>query len=711
MPNHPEAQVFTCELPDGQKIHFETGEVAKQAGGSVFVRAGDTMVLCAATGAKTARPDGDFFPLTVEYKEMSYAAGRIPGGFFKRKGRPAEKEILTCRAIDRPIRPLFPEGFQNEVQVIAYVMSFDPEHQPDVLAGCGSSAALHISNLPFDGPTAHVRVGRVDGKFVLNASSRVMDDSDLEILLAGTKDAVMMIEAGADEVSEEIILEAIAFGHEAIKRICATIETMRERLGKPKMTDYEVFAPPKDLVDELTKAYGQKVFEATKLGKKEETYKAVDAIEKQMMADYAGKIEAGTVKAKFLKTGYKKVVEWAFYRMVLEDNRRPDGRKPTEIRPISSKVKYLPRCHGSSLFTRGETQALTIVTLGIFEDQQIIDGIEESYRESFMLHYNFPPFSVGETRPLRSPSRREVGHGELARRSLRPFLPKREEFPYTLQITTEITESNGSSSMATVCSASMALMDAGVPVRRPVAGIAMGLCVKDGRHVVLSDIQGWEDHYGDMDFKVAGSAEGITGLQMDIKVGGVSLEIMKAAMAQAKQGRMHILGEMGKAIQKPAEDLSPWAPRIMSIPIKNEKIGLVIGPGGKTIRHITETCGVKVEIDDISNLVNIVSTDSAAAEKAAGMVRALIEEPEVGRIYKGRVVRITKFGAFVEILPGKDGLVHISQLTDDRVREVEDVLKVGDLTPVKITAVDAQGRVSLSRKDALRELEQKGKTV
>ncbi len=709
--NACDSKVYTCSLPDGSEIKFETGEIAKQAGGAVIVAAGDTRVLCTATGANEPKESLNFFPLTVEYKEMPYASGKIPGGFFKRKGRPGTNEILTCRMIDRPVRPLFPEGFQNEVQVFAYVVSYQEDYQTDTLHGCGASAALHISNLPFGGPTAHVRVGLVDGEYVLNPSAMVCEEkSSLDLMIAGTADAVMMIEAGAKEVSEPEVLGGIEFGHKAIKAICATIEEMRADIGKPKM-DYITFAPPQDLVDELIAGYGDAVFEATKIGKKEETYKKLDEIKSGMKSDYAPKVEAGEVEGRFLSGAFKKVLEWSFYKMVIEDGRRPDGRKMDEIRDIWSKVNYLPRTHGSCVFTRGETQALTLCTLGISEDQQIIDGLGDSYRDPFMLHYNFPPFSVGETRPVRGVSRRETGHGELARRALRPHLPDRQEFPYTIQLTTEITESNGSSSMATVCSGSMAMMDAGVPFTKPVAGIAMGLVMKDGKHYVLSDIQGWEDHYGEMDFKVAGSADGINALQMDIKATGISIEIMKEAMAQAQVGRKHILAEMAKTLDKPKTELSAFAPRIVSIPIKADKIGAVIGPGGKVIRHITESCGVKVEIDDMAGLVHIVSTDPVGAKRAEAMVKALIEEPEVGRIYQGRVVRIVKFGAFVEILPGKDGLVHISQLSEERVNQVEDIVKEGDHIPVKITAVDGQGRVSLSLKDAKADLAKKAEAA
>jgi polyribonucleotide nucleotidyltransferase len=711
VPLSSEPTIFRCELGGGKDIIFETGEVAKQAGGSVLARSGDTVVLCAATGAKKAKPGMDFFPLTVEYKEMPYSAGKIPGGFFKRKGRPHSNEILTCRCIDRPIRPLFPEGFTNEVQVFAYVVSFDPEHQPDTLAGCGASAALHISNLPFDGPTAHVRVGLIDGNYVLNPTAEEAENkSKLDLLIAGKSDAVMMIEAGANEVSEEEVLKGIEFGHQAIKKICATIAEMKAAVGKEVM-DFTTTAPPKELVEEFITTYGPAVLEATRIGKKEETYEKISEIKAQVKAECAERVANGEIVESHVSSAYKGVLEWSFYKMVIEEDRRPDGRKMDEIRPIWSKVSYLPRTHGSCVFTRGETQAMTIATLGISEDQQIIDGLVESYREPFMLHYNFPPFSVGETRRVGGTSRRETGHGDLARRALKPMLPDRNKFPYTIQVTTEITESNGSSSMATVCSGSMALMDAGVPFAKPVAGIAMGLVLKDGKHYVLSDIQGWEDHYGEMDFKVAGTEDGINALQMDIKVGGVSLEILKEALAQARVGRKHILGEMAKTLAKPRDELSAFAPRILSIPIKNEKIGAVIGPGGKVIRHITESCGVKMEIDDVANLVHIISTDPKGAGKAEAMVKALIEEPEVGRIYQGRVVRIVKFGAFVEILPGKDGLVHISQLAEERVNQVEDIVKMGDHVPVKITAVDNQGRVSLSLKDARADLASKAESA
>ncbi len=697
---------LSTELSGTDAVTLSTGMVARQASGSVLVQAGETVVLVAAVGSDSPRPGIDFFPLTCDYREHSYAAGKIPGGFFKRQGRPSTKETLSSRLIDRPIRPLFPKGFKNEVQVQCFVLSFDGRNQPDVLALTGASAALHMSDVPFNGPVAAVRMGRIDGKLVVNLTSEDDEKSDLDLIVAGSADAVVMVEAGSMGLPEDAFLEAIAMAHEEIKKLCATQEELRRLAGHPKKS-FVAEEPDAALVAEIRDMIGADLNHVKNLRGKAAVHAHLHAINVKLDERFAERVDEGTVAKSEVREILEMMTKAEFRRLVLQDGMRPDGRKFNEIRPIGIKTPFLPRTHGSALFTRGETQALSTITLGVSEDEQIIDGLEETYRERFILHYNFPSFSVGECRPIRGPGRREIGHGALAQRALVCTLPPKDRFPYTSRVVTEILESNGSSSMATVCSGSLALMDAGVPISRPVAGIAMGLVKEGDRSAVLTDIQGWEDHYGDMDFKVAGDEEGVTALQMDIKISGVSIELMREALARAKEARLSILKQMKAHVPEPRAQLSKYAPRILSIPIKADKIGAVIGPGGKVIRGIIEQTGVRIEIDDVNNLVNIISTNEEASAAAEKIVRAIIEEPEVGRIYEGKVVRITKFGAFLEIMPGQDGLCHVSNMDFRRIDEVERFCKLGDIMPVKLIKIDEMGRLDLSRREALIE---QGKT-
>ncbi len=694
------------ELTGTEKISMSTGLIAKQASGSVVLQAGETVVLCAATGSDSPRPGIDFFPLTCDYREHSYAAGKIPGGFFKRQGRPTTKETLTARLIDRPLRPLFPKGFKNETQVQCFVLSFDGINQPDVLALTGASAALHISDIPFSGPVAAVRIGRVDGEWRVNVTSEEIGNSDLDLIVAGTKDAVMMVESGSIGISEEDYLKALELAHSQIQKLCDTQEELRRLAGKQKKA-FAAKTVDAGLIEEVRSLVSTDIAAVKGLQGKEKVKAQMDIVKSKVNEAFADRVSDGSVDGKDLRAVIDELTKDEFRRMVLEDGTRPDGRKTTDIRPINIRTSFLPRTHGSALFTRGETQALTSVTLGVSSDEQIIDGLEDTYRESFILHYNFPSFSVGEVKPIRGPGRREIGHGALAQRALTATLPAKDKFPYTLRVVTEILESNGSSSMATVCASSLAMMDAGVPVEHAVSGIAMGL-VKDGdKAAILTDIQGWEDHYGDMDFKVAGHANGVTALQMDIKITGVSIELMRQALEQAKVARLDILNQMREAIPAPRPELSKYAPRIVSIPIKSEKIGAVIGPGGKVIRGIQEQTGVRIEIDDENNMVNIISTDGESSAAAEKIVKGIIEEAQVGKIYDGKVVRLTKFGCFVEVIPGQDGLCHVSQLDFKRVENVEDFCKLGDIMPVKLIKIDEMGRLDLSRREALIEL---GKT-
>jgi len=682
----------------GRPLSIEIGRVAKQADGAALVRYGETVVLVTAVAAKELKLDTDFFPLTVDYQEKTFAAGKIPGGFFKREGRPSEKEILTCRLVDRAIRPLFSEGLRCETQVIATVLSADRENDPDVVAMLGTSIALHVSDIPFNGPLADVRIGRIDGQWVINPTQSQLRDSDTDIFLSGSRDAIVMVEGGARMVPEDEILEALFTGHEAIQPLLQIQEEIRREIGKPKrhVPLAELNSGVVKRVEELALA---KLKQAIEIPEKLERYKRIGEVKGEVVGQA---LEELPDKEKDIKGAFDELKRKTFRDLVIQQERRIDGRGLKDIRPITCEVEVLPRTHGSALFTRGETQALVVTTLGTASDEQKIDALIGEHYKKFMLHYNFPPFSVGEVKFLRGPSRREIGHGNLAERALLPVLPPEESFPYTVRIVSEILESNGSTSMATVCGGSLSMMDAGVPVAAPVAGIAMGL-IKEGEHVrVLSDILGDEDHLGDMDFKVAGTPEGITSLQMDIKISGVNREIMRQALHQAKEGRLHILGIMGATMASHRANVSGHAPRIITLKVKPDKIREIIGPGGKVIRGIIEATGVKMDVED-DGTVMIASSDEAASRKAIEMVQRIAAEAEIGKIYKGTVRKIVDFGAFVEILPGTDGLVHISQLAPERVRRVSDVLKEGDEVMVKVLEIDRQGKIRLSRKEALQE--------
>jgi len=682
----------------GRPVIIETGRMAKQAGGSVTVRCGDSIVLVTATGAKEPKPNAAFFPLSVDYIEKTFAAGKIPGGFFKREGRPTEREVLTSRFIDRPIRPLFPEGYMNETQVIATVLSADNENETDILAMVGASAALTLSPIPFMGPIAGVCVGRVDGQFICNPTTEQMDKSDIDLIVACSRDAVVMVEGGAKECSEDDLVAAIMFAHKSAQPVIAIQEELAKKVGVKKMT---VEAPVVDaeLQVKVRDFLKGKLNEVVRIPTKLERYGAMDELKKALVAAIVPEGDDTDMKSKVVAF-YEQEKYELVRKMISEEKIRIDGRKWDQVRPITSEVGILPRTHGSALFTRGETQGLVVATLGTKDDRQIIDGIMAEYEKRFMLHYNFPPFSVGETKPLRSPGRREIGHGALAERALAQVLPSEDVFPYTIRIVSEILESNGSSSMATVCGGTLAMMDAGVPIKDPVAGIAMGLIKEGDQFVVLSDILGDEDHLGDMDFKVCGTKNGITSVQMDIKIAGITEEILRRALEQAKAGRIHILGKMLEALPQPREDISKYAPRIIAMKIPIDKIGALIGPGGKMIRSITDETGVKIDIED-DGTVHIATNDSEAAKKAMRIVKSITAVPEVGKYYKGTVVKIMEFGAFVEIMPGTDGLLHISQIDAKRVNKVEDVLHEGDEVVVKLLEIDPNsGKMRLSRKDA-----------
>jgi polyribonucleotide nucleotidyltransferase len=718
-----------CNL-GGRDLIFETGAVAKQADGAVLVTFGESMVLVTATASRTIREGIDFFPLVVDYQEMAYAAGKIPGGFFKREGRPSEKEILTARLIDRPLRPLFPKGFFNEVQIVATVLSADQENDPDVLAICGASTALQISDIPFQGPIAGVRVGRIQGQWVCNPTGSQLAQSDVNLVVAGSREGVVMVEGGGQEISEEELLEAIFFGHRSLQPILDIQEELKKKkieleneqrraAGEAEIADIEKRRAPQlfpdpvlgksvlladESIRERIRTAGQeKILQALSISKKkvrtEQLEQAREETLKALLEEFPER--AGEIKAY-----YEAVEKFVVRRPILQENRRVDGRRFNEVRPIHIQVGWLPRTHGSARFTRGETQVSAVVTLGSAEDEQKIDALTGETFKSFMLHYNFPPYSVGEVRMLRGPSRRDIGHGALAERSISRILPPSDKFPYTVRIVSEVLESNGSSSMATVCGSSLALMDAGVHIKRPVAGIAMGLIKEGEKVVVLTDILGDEDHHGDMDFKVAGSRSGITGFQMDIKISGVTREILHQALAQAREGREFILQKMEEALAGPRAEMSPYAPRFLSLRIKPDRIREIIGPQGKVIRGIQDETGVKINVEDDGS-VHIFSPDSQAAQKAANIIRDMIKEAEVGQFYMGRVTSIARkqdgkeFGAFVEIFPGTDGLVHISQLAKERVRNVEDVLKEGDQVLVKVIGIDERGKIKLSRKEAL----------
>ncbi len=682
----------------GRKLSIESGRVAKQANGSVLVQYGDTVVLVTAVAAKEPREAVDFFPLTVDYQEKTFAAGKIPGGFFKREGRPSEKEVLTSRLCDRPLRPLFPDGFRCETQVIATVLSYDKENDADVLAMIGASAALEISDIPFNGPIAGVRVGRIGGNLVLNPTASQLAECDLQMIIAGSRDALVMVEGGARMLSEDVVLDALYFGHREMQPILGMQAELRSALGKPK----RLVTPPEldqALSGRVRQLASPKIVEALSTPGKHERSDAVRQVRTEVIAVLANEFPD---RERDIKTIFEHVHEEVVRAMIVSEKRRIDGRGLADIRPISAEVQVLPRTHGSALFTRGETQALVVATLGTSSDEQRIDALIGDTFKKFMLHYNFPPFSVGEVKFLRSPGRREIGHGALAERAVSAVLPDDTTFPYTIRVVSEILESNGSSSMATVCGSSLALMDAGVPIKAPVAGIAMGL-IREGSDVrVLSDILGDEDHLGDMDFKVAGTSEGVTAVQMDIKIAGVTREIMRDALYQAREGRLHILRCMEQALASPRADVSSYAPRIVTLKIRQDRIRDVIGPGGKVIRGIIDETGVKIDVED-DGTIYIASADEAAMQKAVDWIHRLTAEAEVGKIYKGTVKKIMDFGAFVEILPGTDGLCHISQLAPERVAKVRDVLNEGDEVMVKVLEVDKTGKIRLSRKEALKE--------
>jgi polyribonucleotide nucleotidyltransferase len=683
----------------GQKLIIESGDVARQADGAVSVRYGDTVVLVTACAAKKPREGVNFLPLTVDYRENTYAAGKIPGGFFRREGRPNEKEVLTSRMIDRPLRPLFPEGWACETQIIGLVLSSDQENDSDVLAITGASFALAISDIPFPVPIAAVRVGLTpEGDYLLNPTFRQLQTSRLDLVVAGSEEAVVMVEAGASEVSEEELLEAIERGHEAIRKIVAVEKELAAEIAKPRRP---VVAPPEPpgVRDRLLRDFKSRLADAMRLPGKLRSYATLDALKEEMLSGFGeGDKEEKASASRF----WNEMQDLVLREEVLGKGIRLDGRRFDEIRSIRGDVGVLPRTHGSALFTRGETQALVTVTLGTSADAQRLDWIEGESFKRFMLHYNFPPFSVGEVKFLRGPGRREIGHGALAERSILPLMPKEDEWPYTIRIVSDILESNGSSSMASICGGSLALMDAGVPMKSPVAGIAMGLVKEGDRYAVLTDIAGAEDHHGDMDFKVAGTREGITGLQMDIKITGITRDIMARALAQARQARLSILDTMAHALSAPRADISPYAPRIITIMINKDKIRDVIGPGGKMIRSIVERTGCKIEVND-DGRVDIASTDEDAAKKAVEIIRELTAEAELGKTYLGKVVRVVNFGAFVEILPGVEGLLHISEIAEQRIAEVRDEIDEGEEVLVKVIDVDGQGRVRLSRKAVLRE--------
>lgn len=709
---------------------FETGAVARQADGAVLVSFGETMVLVTATASKTIREGIDFFPLVVDYQEMAYAAGKIPGGFFKREGRPSEKEILTSRLIDRPLRPLFPKGFFNDVQIIATVLSVDQENDPDVLAICGASAALEISNIPFKGPVAAVRVGRVGGNWICNPTLSQVQEGDVSLVVAGSREAVVMVEGGGNELSEEDLLEAIFFGHQSLQPLLDLQEELKQKrirlenekrraAGEPMMITIEKRPVPELSVDpvlgqrvllgeealrqRMRTAGQEKISQAFAIARKKARNEQLETVRQETLTSL---LEEFPEKIREIKDYYEALEKFVSRQPVFLQNRRIDERALNEVRPIHIEIGWLPRTHGSARFSRGETQVSAVVTLGSADDEQKIDALSGETFKSFMLHYNFPPFSVGEVRMLRGPSRRDIGHGALAERSISRILPPNEKFPYTIRIVSEVLESNGSSSMATVCGASLALMDAGVPIKNPVAGIAMGLIKEGDKVAILTDIMGDEDHFGDMDFKVAGTKNGITGFQMDIKISGVTREILRQALAQAKEGREFILGKMANALATPRAELSIYAPRVLTLKIKPDKIREVIGPQGKVIRGIQAETGVKINIED-GGLVQIFSSDMESANQAAQKIRQLTKEAEVGELYLGKVTSIARkpdgkeFGAFVEIFPGTDGLVHISQLAKERVNNVEDVLKEGDEVLVKVIGIDERGKIKLSRKEAL----------
>ena len=692
------SKTYAVQVGD-KSFTLETGLVAMQAGGAVVVRLGESVVLCTATTSKQPREGIDFFPLTVDFEERLYAAGRIPGSFFRREGRPSEAAILTSRLTDRSLRPLFPKDYRNDVQVIITALSSDTQNYLDIPAIIGASTALMISDIPFDGPIGACRVGLIEDEFIIDPTAEQMEESSLDLRMAGTEDAILMVEAGAKEIHEEVVLQALQAGHEAMQSVIALQKQMQAEIGKPKNLDYSVVTVEERDRERILRRIGSRVAEmvAQPMNKLERGL-ATEALENEILGSFAGD---ETIKPSDIKAAFHEVLKTETRRLILEHGRRADGRSADEIRPIWTMVGLLPRAHGSGLFTRGETQVVSIATLGTPREEQKLDTLRPEEVKRYMHHYNFPPYSTGETRPMRGPRRREIGHGALAETALRSVLPSEEKFPYTLRVVSEALSSNGSTSMASVCGSTLALMDGGVPIKSPVAGIAMGLVSKEAQYAILSDIQGLEDHLGDMDFKVAGTREGITALQMDIKIKGLKYEILSKALAQARVGRLYILDKMAETIAEPRAHMSPYAPRITTIHVDPGKIGKIIGPGGKMIRKIQEECSVDVDVED-DGTVYIAAVEALGAQKATEMIEALIEEAEIGKTYVGKVVRTESFGAFVEILPGTDGMVHISQLADYRVPSVEDVVRVGDEIMVMVIDIDeGTGKIRLSRQAVL----------
>ncbi len=687
----------------GRELSIETGHMAKQAGGSVLVRYGDTVVLVTATNSKEPRDGIDFFPLTVDYEEKMYAVGKIPGGFLRREGRATEQGTLAARLIDRPIRPLFPKGYRNDVQIVATVLSVENDNEPDISAMIGASAALHLSAAPFLGPIAGVHVGLIDDEFIINPTVEQREQTLLSLSVAGTAEAIMMVEAGAKEVPEEKVLDAIMFGHNAIKEIVAMIEDFRK--------DAEIAGIAKEKYIPELKLLPEELVEAVEKVAHDDLKEALQIVNKQLRDEAVGKVKAACLDAlaeafpeqeNEITEAFSALMKKIVRKLITLEHKRPDGRELTEVRPLTCEIDLLPRVHGSAMFTRGQTQIMSVTTLGSLRDNQLLDGLDEQETRRYLHHYNFPPYSVGETRPMRGPGRREIGHGALARRALEPMIPSETEFPYTIRVVSEAIESNGSTSMASVCGSTMSLMAAGVPIKKPVSGVAMGLIREGDEFVVLTDLQGLEDALGDMDFKVAGTVDGVTAIQMDIKIAGINRAILKQALAQAHEGRMFILDAMLKAIDTPKPELSPYAPRVETLKIDVDKIKDVIGSGGKTIKKIIELTGVEIDVEE-DGTIHVLSADAEACKKALKMIEDIVKEPEVGEIYTGQVVKLMDFGAFVNILPGKDGLVHISQLAKERVNKVEDVVKVGDQVRVKIIELDKQGRINLSMKALLED--------
>ena len=692
------SNIFEMQL-GGRTLSVEIGKLAQMANGACTLRYGDTVVLVTATNSQKPKEGIDFFPLSVDFEEKLYSAGKIPGGFIKREGKPSEKAILTSRLIDRPIRPLFPKGYRNDVQVVATVLSMDTDNNPDTVAMIGSSVALSISSIPFNGPTGSVSVGLIDGEFIINPNLEQREKSDMYLVVSGTKDAIMMVEAGCNEITEDIMLRAILFAHEEIKKICDFVQSIADKIGKEK-DEYYVFKAEEEVENAVVEYCSEKMKKAIKTVDKQERQENMEKVKEDAMEHFA---DIFPDNMKDVDEVIYSITKKEVRNMIVKDKIRPDNRLQEEIRPIWCEAGVLPRTHGSAIFTRGQTQVLSVTTLAGLSETQTIDGLDEEVERRYMHHYNFPAYSVGEARASRGPGRREIGHGALAQRAIEPLLPSEEDFPYAIRVVSEVMSSNGSTSQASVCGSTLSLLDAGVPMKDMVAGIAMGLIKDEEDVVILSDIQGMEDFLGDMDFKVAGTKKGITAIQMDIKISGIDEDILKRALAQARDGRIHILGEMQKVIDKPRESLSPYAPMIMSMQINPDKIREVIGSGGKTINKIIEETGVKIDIDN-DGKVAILSNNQEMCLKAKSIIEGIIAEPEVGTVYKGRVTKIMEFGAFVEILPGKEGLLHISQIDKQRVAKVADVLKENDEIEVKLTDIDKQGRLNLSRKVLLQEV-------